>query len=518
MLTENSLKIRIISLILFGIMVPLSLSINFFQNDDWVYYKNVESFLRGDFTIDPYTGPTFYVQGLLGAGVAALSSIEHLPVLTLAFGVLNFFILTHILVRFFKRSVHCSVLISLIYFFNPINLYLLWGFMSGNYFLFFFLASLYLFFLYEESRDYKLLVGIFALTFAGLLVRQVALVIPISMAAYYLYKKEYKLFAINLSWFGILFFYLNNIFPVTRAMKRASLQYQHFLDTDYTYTLIYSILLMLTAYLLPLVLYYCWNKFLNSRKAVRVGVLVMTAVLFFVLNDSFEPEKISWGEFPYFENTVERTGFYPRGLDGTKYQFRGNFDLYKYWDLSSKIVLALFLATLVVNLRSYKSYVNIFSFSAGVYILVMVMTETFYDRYLLLLIPTAILFLSKEMPERRWFKIALAAFLTFLVVLGYQFSMDFILSNRYVWATSIEVAGARLEDRKYVQGTNAWKLNYRNQERNYRFNFSYDSPEVNEGYECCYTLREVIEVKFPFSLFIEPNIYVYKLNEPTVDN
>src|SRR3990167_2868636 len=103
----------------------------------------------------------------------------------------------------------------------------------------------------------------------------------------------------------------------------------------------------------------------------------------------------------------------------------------------------------------------------------------------------------------------IAGFVLFLIFLNYQFAMDFILVNKYVWSRSQELASQT--EPNLIQGTNAWKMTHRNLAKNYIYNFSYDSLEVNEGYACCYDLVETKEINFPFSIFVEPKIYLYKL-------
>src|SRR3989339_2111301 len=76
------------ALVLFFLLLPLSLKIDFMQNDDWVYYGMVESFMKLDFRLDPLSAPTFYTQGVLGTLFAWLFGLESLPVLTLFISVL----------------------------------------------------------------------------------------------------------------------------------------------------------------------------------------------------------------------------------------------------------------------------------------------------------------------------------------------------------------------------------------------------------------------------------------------
>ena len=140
------------------------------------------------------------------------------------------------------------------------------------------------------------------------------------------------------------------------------------------------------------------------------------SILYFLLNKYFAPGKISWEEYPYFENTFERTGFFPRSILGTKYYFKWNYDIYRYWDLASKVLLALLIPSLFV-LR--KKVVNIYSISIVGYIILMLFTQVFFDSYLLPLIPMFILFLLYIMPNnmKRFLKMTACVVFLFFTAL-----------------------------------------------------------------------------------------------------
>ncbi len=515
MLTKKNKIILITSLLLFSFLLPLSQQINFYQNDDWVYYQNVKIFMEGDLQLDEYMGPTFYAQGFLGLLFSRIFSIENLPTLTLFFGILNFFIFSSLINRFLNFTKIHAILFGLLFLFNPLSLYLLWGFMSGHYFLFFLLASLYLFLDYQQKKSSLKFVWIILLSFAALFVRQVALVIPLSFSLWYLLKKEYKVGLIFLAIFSIMSGYLAFVFPTTRAMKRASLQFAHFLDFDYTFSLILGIMLVLVSFTLPLMAYFLFEKFRKFNHKERIVTLLMGVVIYALLIGLYKPETISWGEFPYFENTFERTGFYPRGISGTKYHFAGNFDLFMYWDLFSKVLLSLFLAYLVFDYRNVKKYFNIYLLLFVIYTAVMAVTETFYDRYLVVLIPLGILYLlkitdresNKELVVQ---KLLLVPFLAFLLFFGYQLSSDFIQTNKYVWERSWQVVDEEKIFPGQVKSTHAWNSLFFDEDPHVKYIFSFDSPEISEEYNCCYDLLEVKEINYPLNIFVNPKVYLYK--------
>ena len=49
-----------------------------------------------------------------------------------------------------------------------------------------------------------------------------------------------------------------------------------------------------------------------------------------------------------------------------------------------------------------------------------------------------------------------------------------------------------------------------NERRNYTFDFSYDSPIVNENYREHYSIEEIKRIDFQGSLWVNPYVYLYK--------
>ncbi len=488
---------------LFFLLLPLSLRIDFMQNDDWVYYGMVENFMKLNFKLDPLSAPTFYTQGIMGLLFAGIFGLERLPVLTLIVSVLCFFFLFVILLRHFNLGRFWSVPVSLVMFFNPLFIYSVWGFMTENYFLLFMLLSI-LFYLdtaKSESRKNTVLYVLFI--FLALNVRQVALVLPLSTFIYSLFKRDRKHIILNLIILAGLGIYYVLVFPATPEMVEKGLQFHHLKDTPYVYSLIYGSFILMSALLIPLLIPY----FKEKRKLKWVIFFGIAAGAYFLLNHYFQPSKVSWGEFPYFENTFERKGFYPRGVLGTKYYFKYMFDLYRNWDSAAKIVLSLFVSYVLLKLKKLNGLWAVFTV---IYLGVMTVTETFYDRYLVILIPVSIFLILGVNGLRIVNKILIIPFLAFLIFYNYQLSMDFILVNKYIWNKSEELVVTYDKEPRRIQGTNAWKLKYLNLRRNYVFDFTYDSADVNKPYRDLYVTEEVKKIEFPGSLWVSPYIYLYQ--------
>ena len=134
--------------LVFLLLLPIPATINYQQNDEFIYYQGVQNFLNGNFNLPGYISNTFYTQGLLGATWSLFFGIPKLPVLTLLMSVGSLYLFYLILANFTKLSEKQAFIVSLILMINPLFLYSTFGFMSENYFLFFFLLAL-LFFLFS---------------------------------------------------------------------------------------------------------------------------------------------------------------------------------------------------------------------------------------------------------------------------------------------------------------------------------------------------------------------------------
>jgi len=502
-LSKNSLFLLFASLFLFLILLPLVSRINFPQNDDWVYYQNVELIKSEGLKLDPYLGPTFFVQGILGSLYSYVFPLATLPVFTLFLSVVSFFIFTKILTDYLNIDSGKAILLGLLFYLTPMNIYTSLGFMTSQYFLPWFLLAIYLFLSYEKKDSIYVLGLLLLTTFIALNQRQVALILPISFAFYYLLNKKIQKFLLFFADFVLMLSYYLFIFPRTEAMLTKSFAFNHFIEFDYIYALVYGTALIVVSLLLPLFFTYIVQTVKNKKILLTAGAII----LYFILNSNFKPMEISWGEFPYFENTWERMGFYPRGVLGTKYQFIGNYDCYLYWDLTSKVLLAAFVVTLLFK---FKRFINVFSLLYVFYIGIMVVTDTFYDRYILLLIPLTIFMLIPYIKFKRYTYMLIMVFLAFMGFYTYQFSMDFFSVNKYVWGKSMELVNTENIDPNLIQGTNAWKLKYRNFDRDYLYVFSYDSPDINEVFRDQYLLVEEKEINYPLNFFINPKVYLYK--------
>lgn len=510
---------QITSAVLFLVCLPLVLHITFPQNDDWVYYRMVKNFIAGNFSLDPISAPTFYFQGLLGAIFASVFGLTRLPILTLVLSVGNFYLVYKLLCSSTRVGNRWSLIVTLIWFFNPLNIYSSLGFMTENYLLFCILVSLYFFSRYiAGSRPSHYVLFNLFLVF-GLLTKQSALALAVAYPVYFLVNKKWRLFGIQSVIAALLFAFYFLLFPKTAEMYEKPLQLHHLWDIDYLKQLVRAITIYISAFCFSGLLFlYRGKKFFSKRRNMIIAIVFIglsTALYLFVFKN-FKPNRLGWQEFYYLDNTLERAGFYPRGVMGTKFYFRGNYDLYKYWDLVAKFFAGFVVVALALSIKKLRSQAHLLTFF-GVYFVLMLLAEKVYDRYLpplflaFLLIMSAYFnpcALSKKV--HLTFAGFILLFLGFLMLYSYQFAMDFVLVNRYIWNRSQQLVDQEKIAPRLIKGTNAWKLSDYNVERNYLYDFTFDDVSVNKKYGEQYDLVEKHRVDFFGSIWVDPYIYLYK--------
>ena len=513
-----------LALLAFIVLLPIVLKIDFMQNDDWVYVRNVRNFLTGNFTLDPLTAPTFYLQGIFGGGFSLLFGTERLPVLTLVVTCIALYLFLKICESYIAGDgkygkAFMLAACMLLFIFNPLITYSVLGFMSENYFLMFALIAFY-FFIKSQPLVWKKLILANSFVVAAFFVRQVAFVLPLAFTVSLVIDKQYKKALIELLFFGGLYVFYLLGFPQTPEMYEKPLEFKHLLDYQYVFALSYGILIYLFAFTIP-VAGSVLVRYLPKKPLAIVLVAIASAAIYVFMQSHFHPSRLSWGEFPYLDNTFERTGFFSRGILGTKYQFYFIYDLYLYWDIAAKVFIALFVPAFLIGLykcNPYK-YKKQLLHPALVYVVIyfalMVVTQKVYDRYLTGILPFFLIYLISQLKKvvlvDKLIWLVFGAGLTFFSL---QFALDFVVTNSYVWHKSVELAKVSSLPRESIQGTNAWKLINRNDTRHYVYDFSFDSRRVNEKYLEDYELIEEKLLTYPGSMFIQPKIYLYKRVKP----
>ncbi|MFH1960807.1 MAG: glycosyltransferase family 39 protein [Patescibacteria group bacterium] len=503
-----------ITILLFVILIPVALSINFMQNDEWVHYLTVSNFLSKNFTLYPIIGSTFYTQGLMATIFSRIFTVKSLPVLTLIVSVGNFYIFSRIISLYTaKRSV--IILLSLLFFLNPLHIYSTFGFMTENYLVFFCLLSLYFFLKFnhkERKKDFHLALLFTVLAF---FVKQNAILLALSFGIYLMVIKKWKYALSCVFTILILLVFYQFVFPQTQTMQEIKgIHLDNFSHATSTYSIIFTSLIYLMAFVGPLALI----LILRSVKSLKQGVVlitisvVITVLLTHLLNLSFTAR----GEFPYFQNIAERSGFYANSINGLKYSFAGNFVFYQILDIFSKLSVGFLVTYLIFNPKGLINPLLIFILINALSLNLNQSYRTIYDRYLLLSFPMLICFFaySIKLPLKQFEKILIGGFVLFLLFLNYQFVADFILNNRYVWARSKELTESGVAPNK-INPSHAWRMLYPNPKdpktdaHDYTYIFSYNKDDEdlqNMGYKT----SETKKISYPLSFFIDPYIYLYE--------
>ena len=489
--------------VIFLSLIPTYSEINFYQNDDWNRNSTLERFLKFDFSLLDVTATTFYSQGFMGFFWSQIFGTKKIPILTLLVTIINSFILFKILLKATNLKSMTCFLISLLLLFNPLNAYSSIGFMTENYLMFYFLLALFFVVSYFKNHKIKDLLLFNVFSFLAFYAKQNAIILQVSLTFYFLFKRRFREFAYQILMTLITISSYLIFFPRTSEMKEKDTQFVNLLNIDYNFSLLYGILIYLSFFLLPLIFSLILQK-IKEKNYFQLSIIsIFSIMLFFILNLNFKPALISWEEFPYFENTFERTGFLPRTINGTKYHFKYNYDLYFYIDVLSKIGVSFLLSYLLLNFKKINLF-YLLTFLSGIGILFLV-TE-FYDRYILLLLPITIIIISQFLKDNFLTKMFLICYIVFLSFFSYFLTKDFILTHSYVWGKSNELVSQGVS-KQSIYCSGAWRR--MNNNLTSEFLFSYDSFSKNPSLKEKYDLVEIKQIDFFGNLFIEPKIYLY---------
>ncbi len=188
-LFESSLFLPLSLFLLSVIFVnPLG---EFVINDDWIFSRQVLAFSLGKFTMSSLIDPVFIAQAVLGYLWVLVFGFSHtaLRILTIIVTFLTAFGIKKIL-SIFEISKFAQRIILLTFLFNPLVYTSAFSFMTENYFLFFFIFTLfyYLKFLKFKSKKDLFLGSLFCgLSF---LVRQIGLISFLALIFTFLFSEE----------------------------------------------------------------------------------------------------------------------------------------------------------------------------------------------------------------------------------------------------------------------------------------------------------------------------------------
>jgi len=394
------------------------------------------------------------------------------------------------------------IVLSLLMFLNPFHIYSIWGFMTENYFLLFLLLSFHFFLSSNTNKKGNKGEGknvVFAIFFALLafFIRQFGLIL---FASYFFYEL---------------------LFPKTDIMLSRSISPAPLFDFNHMYKNIFMYFVYFAVFIFPIVVLCFVEKLKKIKGKILTAELVVPLVLTVLFFSIFGPMslmkkrgseknlglveyKLSRWEFPYMENTFERSGFFPDNISGgKKYKTYGSSDLFNIWGIvgvvGASILISLFLLDIKRHLKNPSFVVFIFYFG------MILILPVFYDRYLLHIFPFLLFTLAPLVVKVKKSLYLLLPYVIFLGYLGYAFSADFVKVNRYVWEKSESLVVDRGVEREEIDGVHAWrKVNGR---KDVKYKFTYDSPELFEakGFE----LIEEKKIDFFLNPFRDFKVYLY---------
>lgn len=506
-------------LILFLLLVPVSLSINYMQNDDYTYYRMVGNFLKGNFSLDQYTGATFYTQGFLAFLYSIIFGVNKLPVLTLVVSLGGIYFLNLIIWKFFQIDWRKSLTISFVFFLNPLFLYSVWGFMTENYFLFFFLVSLYFIFQFFKNPYKKnfIFANIFIWLSYG--VRQFGIFTSVAFLISLISKKNKKYFLIQLMLTLSLLVFHFYIFPKTPQMYDDRLLFSNLLNVDRIYTIVYILGIYMAIFLLPFV--FAVFRKANFKKWQWLALILIVPILFFFVGKKFEPEIVRFTirtreghiyqenistKFPYLGNVFTRKGFYEDNLPGDKYNFPGYFDIFNDLELAGKIFSLALLVFAILKIRKLNRFALWYSL---IFVGALIISPRIFDRYLLPLIFTSFLTLLPLMKLDNIATLFLGLWVMLWLFLGYQFTADSILVNRYIWSEAELIHENTGLAKNKINADNSWSQLYpaASKDRIYHFTyFNFGKAQRSDNYELIWQRK----IDYPLNFYRDSYIYLWK--------
>lgn len=568
------------SFILF-VLLQVSKNVLFYQNDDWIFYDNVERFFNGNFELNPLTAPLFYTQGIIGMFFAKLFGLSQLPVLTVIISIATIYVFYLLIKSNEVYKYRERILLTVFLLLNPFFIYSAIGFMTEIYFVFFVVLSIYLFekkvlidkksdrisniYSFKKCRalgkfkdrslDYirngknqdinmdcnsevvqenkniedvkllgfrtkSILIDLLSVFFVvgAFFVRQLAIVVPISFGIALLldrrYKKSALYFILSSSLLIIYFFF----FPKTPEMIEKPVNITNIYNFEYLILLLSIILVYLSAFtLLPFSLLISHKLKLSFSRigfkkfAIAFGFVsvIVIAIITVIKNTS-----LFFNNFPYILNVFTRKGLFT-SFSGNKYHFIGFYDLFNIWEVFSIFVLLISLLFLIfyaknIYARTIETKSNHYIFIIIIYFLMLVISPGIYDRYLLPIFVIAFLLLTRLIKNDYSKKLAfigISIYLLFLFLLGYQYTSEFIISNKIIWRDSVNES--KTYENKYIYGTHAWNKMYQVKKDESFIIYTYDNPDKFDNKS--YILDEIFNVNFPLSIYIDAKIYKYRI-------
>lgn len=503
---SDNYKLILASISLFLLVLPLSISVTFMQNDDWVHYLTVQNFLNGTFELAPVIGSTFFTQAFLGYAFSFLFGVENLPILTLLFACASFYILAKFLVDVHNLSITKSLVLSLVFFVCPLFFYSILGFMTEVYVVFFLVGALYTFNRFLRHKSLLRFAVFGSICILGFLIKQYFIFLPISGIIYLILRKDYKSAAKLFALVTIISASYLLLFPRTEVMENQVVLES--ISFHFVFSYLLASITYLGVFLSPVILLALLSLSKDRMQGSIYFIIVISTISTWFISTNFVYDGRFLQEFPNIGNVFSRKGFFPDDISGNKYHWRGYYDVFNLLEL-----LGIFFGLVGAQLILLKTYlqrkISFEIIAAAIYFIIIIVARGVYDRYLLPLVLIGLLaFISLYKGKLNSAKLVMvcAPFILGFGYLNYIYGMDFIGWQKYVWDKAEEIAITQNLDRSEIYANRAWRKIYGEAE-NPRYIFTFDSPMIVDNNM---ELLEERRIMFKFSPMIDSKIYVYR--------
>lgn len=455
---------------------------NFPINDDWVYGLAVKSILeKGDFRLPSPAHTNLFFQAFWGALFCLPFgfSFTALRFSTLTLGLIGA-IGTYLLLREVNANQKISLLGALLLVVNPLYFGLANSFMTDVPFVALSILSLY-FLIRGLKREsiIEVILGL-CLVYINILIRQYAIVILLSFALAYSFKKRLKLkflFASSVIFSsGILLhrFYQNWLYSTGRTPAIA----ENVLSRKmyFRYDILMISLIYIGCFIFPIIAIFFVKKLKEiSRQQKTITILIMSSFFVVVMGRLIWPIRKT---MPFIGNVLRYFGLGPLTLRDT-YLLKVNLPSYSlglkvFWliitamgVLGAVLLLYYLCLAIIQTFSESEKWLKLLILSAILIYLFLFGVKYPFDRYFLLLVPlfmVLIVILNKDIAERDIGKKITAFALTMTFIWG-GFTMaathDYLAWNRTRWQALNDLMEQGVTP-EYIDGGyefNGWYLN-----------------------------------------------------------
>lgn len=427
---------------------------NFPLNDDWTYSKSVWSlYQHGTFSVKYWPAMTLIAQAYWGTLFCKLFSLSFLSLrictlLTGLAGIIVFYKVTRVM----ATDKWISAFATLLVFFNPLYFSLSYTFMTDVHFFSFIMFSIYFFVRYLESKNINAIIGATLCSIVATMIRQPGILIPLSFAALILFQRsDLKSIIVSACSFlltlsSLLIYYAykhqmgesnGNLVGFGELMKSINTLGSYQVLTRSSVTFLYVGL-----FLLPLMVLY-WNNiksFIVGEKVIATIIISLT--IFFLVKQGV----------PYpAGNILFNIGLGPKLLKDAYWNMNLmpsiNQHLWVVLLKTASIIggVLMLIALLPKTFSSPKKdlaeitpsikHTNIFlSFIAIGYTLLLVISSSYFDRYIIPLLGIlSLLILSRKAQysgAQKYLSISLLAIMAFFSISA---THDYLSWNRARW-------------------------------------------------------------------------------------